>query len=79
MADLVKALVATGRAATDLMAAILILVGGFLTMGAIVFRVFIHPEWSIEEAFGALWPFLAMGCASVLLGWLVDRFGGNGP
>ena len=73
MADLVKALVGTGRAATDLVAAVLILVGGFLIVGAIVFRVFIHPEWTFEEATGVLWPFLAVGAFGVALGWLVDR------
>jgi hypothetical protein len=73
MADLVKALVGTGKATTDLVAAVLILVGGFLVMGAIVFRVFIHPEWTFEESTGALWPFLAAGTVSVVLGWLVDR------
>jgi len=78
MAHLVKALVGTGKAVTDLVAAVLILVGGFLIMGAIVFRVFIHPEWTFEEATTAVWPFLAMGGGSVLLGWLVDRFAGNG-
>ncbi len=73
MADLVKALVGTGRAATDLVVAVLILIGGLLIMGAIVFRVFIRPEWALGEALSALWPFLAVGCVSVVLGWLVDR------
>jgi hypothetical protein len=73
MADLVKALVGTGKGVTDLVAAVLILIGGFLIMGGIVFRVFIHPEWTFDEALGALWPFLAVGSISVVLGWLVDR------
>ena len=73
MADLVKALVGTGKAVTDLVAAVLILVGGLLIMGALVFRVFIHPEWTFDEALSALWPFLALGSVSVMVGWLVDR------
>jgi hypothetical protein len=73
MADLVKALVGTGKAVIDLVAAALILIGGFLIMGSLVFRVFIHPEWTFEEALSALAPFLAAGCVSVVLGWLVDR------
>jgi predicted lysophospholipase L1 biosynthesis ABC-type transport system permease subunit len=73
MADLVKALVGTGKAATDLVAAVLILIGGLLIMGALVFWVFIHPEWSFDEALMALWPFLAAGSISIVLGWLVDR------
>jgi hypothetical protein len=73
MADLVKALVGTGKAVTDLVAAFLILVGGLLTMGALVFRVFIHPEWTFDEALSALWLPLTLGTVSVVLGWLVDR------
>jgi high-affinity Fe2+/Pb2+ permease len=73
MTDLVKALVGTGKAATDLVAAVLILIGGLLIMGALVFRVFIHPEWAFNEALSALWAFLALGFFSVALGWLVDR------
>jgi len=73
MADLVKALVGTGKGVTDLVAAVLILIGGLLIMGALVFRVFIQPEWTFDEALSALWPFLALGSVSMLLGWLVDR------
>src|SRR5262245_18868453 len=74
MVDLVKArVVGTGKAVTDLVAAVLILIGGFLIIGGIVFRVFIHPEWTFDEALGALSPFLAAGSISVVLGWLVDR------
>jgi hypothetical protein len=73
MADLVKALVGTRKAVTDLVAAMLILIGGSLIMGSLVFRVFIHPEWTFEEALSALSPFLAAGCVSGVLGWLVDR------
>jgi uncharacterized membrane protein YgdD (TMEM256/DUF423 family) len=73
MAELVKALVGTGKAVTDLVAAILILIGGLLIMGSLVFRVFIHPEWTFEEALTALSPFLAVGGVGVVLGWLVDR------
>jgi hypothetical protein len=73
MADLVKALVGTGKAVTDLVAAFLILLGGLLVMGALVFRVFIHPEWTFDEALSALWLPLMVGTASVVVGWLVDR------
>ncbi len=58
MADLVKALAGTGKAASDFVAAVLILVGGFLIIGGYVYRVFVHPEWTFEEATIALWPFL---------------------
>ena len=73
MADLVKALIGTDKAGTDLVAAVLIVIGGLLIMGALVFRVFIHPEWTFDESLGALWPFLAVGFVSVAGGWLVDR------
>jgi hypothetical protein len=73
MADLVKALVGTGKAVSDLVAVLLILTGGLLLMGALVFRVFIHPEWTFEEALSALWLFLVVGVVSVMLGWFVDR------
>ncbi|MBO0764696.1 MAG: hypothetical protein J2P50_08915 [Hyphomicrobiaceae bacterium] len=73
MAHLVKALAGTRRAAVDLVAAALIFMGGFLIFGALIFRVFIRPEWTSGQALGALWPFLAVGTAILTLGWLVDR------
>jgi hypothetical protein len=73
MAHLVKALAGTGKAAVDLVAAVLILIGGFLIFGAFIYRVFIHPEWTSDEALAALWPFFAIGSAILMLGWLVDR------
>jgi hypothetical protein len=73
MTDLVKALAGTGRAAVDLVAAGLIMVGGFLMFGAYVYRVFIHPEWTSYQALHSLWPFFAVGSATLMLGWLVDR------
>ncbi|HEY7552222.1 MAG TPA: hypothetical protein VH913_22190 [Hyphomicrobiaceae bacterium] len=73
MADLVKALAGAGKASVDLVAAVLILIGGFLIFGAFIFRVFIHPEWTTGEALAALWPFLAVGTAILTLGWLIDR------
>jgi hypothetical protein len=73
MPDLVKALAGAGKASVDLVAAVLILIGGFLIFGAFIFRVFIHPEWTTGEALAALWPFLAVGAAVLTLGWLIDR------
>jgi hypothetical protein len=73
MADLVKVREGNGEAATGLMAALLILVGCLLTIGGCIYHVFIHPEWTSGQAFGALWPFLATGMVSLVLGWLVDR------
>jgi hypothetical protein len=73
MADLVKTLAATGKAATDLVAVFLILVGCLLMIGGYVYRVFVHPEWTFDQAFDALWPFFGAGLVSLILGWLVDR------
>lgn len=73
MAHLVKALAGTGKAAVDLVAAVFILIGGFLIFGAFIFRVFIHPEWTSHEALAALWPYLVVGAAILTLGWLIDR------
>jgi hypothetical protein len=75
MTDLVKALTGTDKGASDFVAALLILLGGLLMIGGYVYRVFVHPEWSFEEATFALWPFFAAGGVSLLLGWLVDRTG----
>jgi hypothetical protein len=73
MADLVKALATTARAASDIVAAILLLLGVLLMIGAYVYRVFLQPEWTSDEAVAALWPFFAVGSTTLLLGWLVDR------
>lgn len=75
MTDLVKALTGTDKGASDFVAAVLILLGGFLMIGGYVYRVFVHPEWTFEEATFALWPFFTAGAVSLLLGWLVDRTG----
>lgn len=73
MTYLVKALSGTEKGATDLIAALLILVGCFLIIGGCVYRVFVHPEWTFEQSLEALWPFLATGTVSFGLGWLIDR------
>jgi hypothetical protein len=73
MAHLVKALAGTGKTAIDVVAALLILIGGFLMIGAYVYRVFVHPEWTSDQALSALWLYFAVGSATLLLGWLVDR------
>jgi predicted membrane channel-forming protein YqfA (hemolysin III family) len=73
MADLVKALASTARAASDIVAAILILLGVLLMIGAYVYRVFLQPEWTSEQAVAELWPFFVVGSAILMLGWVVDR------
>lgn len=75
MTGLVKALTGTDRGITDFVAVLLILVGGLLMIGAYVYRVFLHPEWTFEETTAALWPFFTVGAVSLGLGWLVDRMG----
>jgi predicted membrane channel-forming protein YqfA (hemolysin III family) len=73
MADLVKALASTARAASDIVAAILLLLGVLLMIGAYVYRVFLQPEWTSEQAAAELWPFFVVGSAILMLGWVVDR------
>ena len=73
MTGLVKALTWTGKATSDFVTVSLILVGGLLMIGSYVYRVFVHPEWTFDEAAYALWPFFTAGAVSLLLGWLVDR------
>jgi predicted lysophospholipase L1 biosynthesis ABC-type transport system permease subunit len=73
MAYLVKALAGRWKSAPDLVAALLIVAGGALVIGACVFRVFVHPEWTFDEALKALAPFLAAGVVSLISGWLLDR------
>jgi hypothetical protein len=75
MTSLVKALTGTDKEKSDLVAALLIMLGGLLMIGAYVYRVFIQPEWTFEEATLALWPYLTAGGVSLALGWLVDRTG----
>ena len=74
MAVLTKALTAaTGKVPAGLVAALFILIGWLLMMGGLVYRVFVQPEWTFDEAWQALWPFFLVGIASLTLGWLVDR------
>jgi hypothetical protein len=73
MADLIKALTAAGKISARLVAAVLIVAGGLLTIGGLVYRVFVQPEWTFDEAQRALWPFFLAGIASLTLGWFVDR------
>jgi len=75
MTEFVKALTGTDRGTTDFVAVLLILAGGLLMIGSYVYRVFVHPEWTFEEATLALWPFLTVGAVSLVAGWLVDRAG----
>jgi hypothetical protein len=75
MTSLVRALTGTDKGTCDFVAAVLILVGGLLIIGGYVYRVFVHPEWTFEEATLALWPFFTAGGASLAAGWLVDRTG----
>ena len=75
MTSLVRALTGTDKGTTDFIAALLILIGGFLIIGGYVYRVFVHPEWTFEEATFALWPFLTAGAVSLVLGWVIDRTG----
>jgi len=73
MVHLIKSLAATGKVAIDLVAAALIATGGLLAIGAGVYRVFVQPEWTFDDALQALWPFVLAGIACLTLGWLVDR------
>jgi hypothetical protein len=76
MTGLVRALTGTDKGTSDFVAVLLILAGGLLMIGGYVYRVFVHPEWTFEEATFALWPFFTAGAVSLALGWLVDRTGG---
>jgi hypothetical protein len=73
MAHLIKWLAATRKIPLDLVAAALIAIGGLLAIGAVVYRVFVEPQWTFEDALQALWPFVVAGIACLTLGWLVDR------
>jgi hypothetical protein len=75
MTSLVRALTGTDKGTHDFFAAVLILAGGLLIIGSYVYRVFIHPEWTFEQATFALWPFFIAGGVSLAAGWLVDRTG----
>jgi hypothetical protein len=83
MADLLKGvlrgLAAAGKAAADLLAAGLIGIGVVLVIGGCVYRVFIRPEWTFDEAFLTLWPFFTAGIVSLALGWIVDRAETSSP
>jgi peptidoglycan/LPS O-acetylase OafA/YrhL len=75
MTSLVRALTGTDKGTHDFVAAVLILAGGLLIIGSYVYRVFVHPEWTFEEATLALWPFFVAGGVCLVAGWLVDRTG----
>jgi hypothetical protein len=75
MTSLVRALTGTDKGTSDFVAALLILIGGFLIVGGYVYRVFVHPEWTFDQATLALWPFFTAGGILLVLGWLVDRTG----
>jgi hypothetical protein len=79
MTSLVRALTGADKGTSDFVAALLILVGGFLMVGRYIFRVFVHPEWTFEEATLALWPFFTAGSLMLVGGWLVDRTGDDAP
>jgi hypothetical protein len=79
MTSLVRALTGTDKGTSDFVAAVLILVGGLLIVGGYVYRVFVQPEWTFEEATLALWPFFTAGGIILVLGWLVDRTGETSP
>jgi F0F1-type ATP synthase assembly protein I len=73
MSDLIKALTDAGRASLDLIAALLVIIGGLLVFGGGTYRVFVRPEWTFEQAASTLWPVFLAGVVIVVLGWLVDR------
>jgi hypothetical protein len=75
MTSLVRALTGTDKGTHDFVAALLILLGGFLIIGSYIYRVFVEPEWTFEEATFALWPYFTAGGVMLVLGWLVDRTG----
>ena len=79
MTSLVRALTGTDKGTSDFVAALLILVGGFLIVGGYVYRVFVHPEWTFEQATLVLWPFFLAGGIMLVLGWVVDRTGESAP
>jgi hypothetical protein len=73
MAELIKALAANDKDSVGLLAAAFIVLGGLLIIGGLVYRVFVQPEWTFEEAGSALWPFFLAGIVSLTLGWFIDR------
>ena len=73
MSEFIKALAATGKESMGLVAAGLFVFGGLLMFGGMVYRVFVQPEWSFEEAGLALWPYFLAGIVSLTLGWFIDR------
>ena len=51
MAHLIKSLAAaTGKVPIDLVSAALIAIGGLFAIGAGVYRVFVQPEWTFDDA-----------------------------
>jgi hypothetical protein len=73
MAQLIKALAANGKDSIGLVAAAFIVLGGLLLFGGMVYRVFVQPEWTFEEAGYALWPVFLAGIVSLMLGLFIDR------
>jgi F0F1-type ATP synthase assembly protein I len=73
MSELIRALTVASKASLDLVAAVLVIVGGLLVIGGGTYRVFVRPEWTSEQALDALWPFFLAGVVTVMLGWLIDR------
>jgi hypothetical protein len=76
MAEFIKALAGAGKAPLGLVATLLMALGALLIIGGFVYRVFVRPEWTFEEALHTLWPYFVAGCISLTLGWVVDRVEG---
>lgn len=62
-----------GSALRDVLITSAIVCGLALMLGALVYRLFVRPEWSSVEAFDVLWPYHAGGALTLLVGWLIDR------
>lgn len=73
MSDLIKVLATAGKASLDVGVAALVVIGGMLMIGGCVYRVFVRPEWTSEQALETLWPFFLAGVVTLMLGWLLDR------
>jgi hypothetical protein len=52
---------------------LLMIGGGGMLFGAVVYRIFIRPDLAAAQAFDLLWPFFAGGIIAIALGWLLDR------
>jgi hypothetical protein len=73
MSQLIKSLTVASRSSLDVVAALLVILGGVLVIGGGAYRVFVRPEWTFEQAFDQLWPCFLAGVVIVMLGWLIDR------